>query len=157
MLQMKWRDAYVEKKMDSLTPEKRSWNMSQIKCKDTSIEKKVRQYLFSKGFRYRKNDQRYPGRPDVVLPKYHTMIFINGCFWHQHVGCFQARLPKTNIEYWRKKLEVNVKNDSLHYEQLTAMGWSVIVLWECELKKNFDNTMDAVVESLHERYMDDRF
>ena len=97
--------------MDSLTPEHRSWNMSQIKSKDTKIEVKVRQYLFSKGFRFRKNDNRFPGKPDVVLPKYRTVIFVNGCFWHMHSGCKQGRLPKSNVEFWRNKLEKNVEND----------------------------------------------
>ena len=134
--------------MDTLTPERRSWNMSRIKGKDTKIEIKVRQYLFSKGFRFRKNDKRYPGKPDVVLPKYKTVIFVNGCFWHQHPGCIQARLPKSNTEYWKSKMEKNVANDLLHYEQLKAMGWIVKVLWECELKKSFDSTMDHLVTEL---------
>ena len=84
---------------DSITPEHRSWNMRQIRGKDTKIEIKVRKYLFSKGFRFRKNDKRYPGKPDVVLPKYHTVIFVNGCFWHQHKGCKNATIPKTRTEF----------------------------------------------------------
>lgn len=135
--------------MDTLTPERRSWNMSRIKGKDTKIEIKVRQYLFSKGFRFRKNDKRYPGKPDVVLPKYKTVIFVNGCFWHQHPGCIQARLPKSNTEYWKAKMEKNVANDLLHYDQLKAMGWTVKVLWECELKKNFDCIMDGIISELY--------
>lgn len=134
--------------MDTLTPERRSWNMSRIKGKDTKIEIKVRQYLFSKGFRFRKNDKRYPGKPDVVLPKYKTVIFVNGCFWHQHPNCIQARLPKSNTEYWKAKMEKNVANDQLHYEKLQAMGWTVKVLWECELKKNFDIIMDQLATEL---------
>lgn len=135
--------------MDSLTPEKRSWNMSRIKGKDTSIEVKVRKYLFSKGFRFRKNDKRYPGKPDIVLPKYKTVIFINGCFWHMHSGCKQGRLPKSNVEYWRKKLEKNVLNDKLHIQQIERMGWSSIVLWECELKKDFDGVMEKLLKQLY--------
>lgn len=135
--------------MDSLTPEKRSWNMSRIKGKDTSIEVKVRRYLFSKGFRFRKNDKRYPGKPDIVLPKYKTVIFINGCFWHMHPGCKQGRLPKSNVEYWRKKLEKNVLNDKLHIQQIERMGWSSIVLWECELKKDFDGVMEKLLKQLY--------
>lgn len=137
--------------MDSLTPEKRSWNMSRIKGKDTSIEVKVRKYLFSKGFRFRKNDKRYPGKPDIVLPKYKTVIFINGCFWHMHPGCKQGRLPKSNVEYWRKKLEKNVLNDKLHIQQIERMGWSSIVLWECELKKDFDGVMEKLLKQLYTR------
>ena len=134
--------------MDRLTPEKRSWNMSRIKEKDTSIEVKVRKYLFSKGFRYRKNDKRYPGKPDIVLPKYKTVIYVNGCFWHMHSGCKQGRLPKSNIDYWKEKLEKNVSNDELHLKQIKDMGWTPIVLWECELKKKFDDVMEALVIDL---------
>lgn len=85
--------------MDSLSAEKRSWNMSRIRGKDTSIEVKVRKYLFSKGFRFRKNDKRLPGKPDVVLPKYHTVIFVHGCFWHRHPGCKDTTTPKTRTVY----------------------------------------------------------
>lgn len=134
--------------MDSLSPEKRSWNMSRIKSKDTKIEVRVRQYLFSKGFRFRKNDKRYPGKPDVVLPKYKTVIFVNGCFWHMHEGCKQARLPKTNTEFWEEKMRRNVANDMIHRQQLEEFGWTVITLWECELKKNFEGAMDNLVNSL---------
>lgn len=134
--------------MDGLTPEHRSWNMSRIRSKDTKIEVKVRQYLFSKGFRFRKNDKRYPGKPDVVLPKYKTVIFVNGCFWHMHKGCKQGRLPKSNVDFWKEKMERNAANDVLHEEQLRSMGWNVIVLWECELKRDFDKTMDAVIAEL---------
>ena len=136
--------------MDGLTPEKRSWNMSRIKSKDTKIEVKVRQYLFSKGFRFRKNDKRYPGKPDVVLPKYKTVIFVNGCFWHMHEGCKQGRLPKTNVEFWREKLERNVANDLRHNNELTAMGWKSITLWECELEKDFEGTLEKAIKQLTE-------
>ena len=134
--------------MDRLTPERRSWNMSQIKSKDTKIEVKVRQYLFSKGFRFRKNDNRFPGKPDVVLPKYKTVIFVNGCFWHMHSGCRQGRLPKTNVEFWKHKLENNVENDKKHDKQLIEMGWKPITIWECELEKNFELTMDHVIDEI---------
>lgn len=134
--------------MDGLSPERRSWNMSRIRSKDTKIEVKVRQYLFAKGFRFRKNDKRYPGKPDVVLPKYKTVIFVNGCFWHMHEGCKQARLPKTNVEFWKEKMERNAANDKLHQEQLCSMGWHVIVLWECELKRDFETVLDGVIQTL---------
>ncbi len=136
--------------MDSITPEHRSWNMSRIRGKDTKIEVKVRKYLFSKGFRYRKNDRRYPGKPDIVLPKYKTMIFVNGCFWHQHPGCIQSRLPKSNTEYWEVKMKKNISNDELHQKQLREMGWTVIILWECELKKDFQKAMDIVIKEMTE-------
>ena len=92
-----------------------------------------RKYLFSKGFRYRKNDKRYPGKPDILLPKYRTAIFVNGCFCHQHPGCTSATLPETNQEYWREKLLRNTERDALQIRQLQEMGWYVIVLWECEI------------------------
>lgn len=133
---------------DSITPEHRSWNMSRIRGKDTKIEVEVRKYLFARGFRFRKNDKRFPGKPDVVLPKYKTVVFVNGCFWHMHEGCKQGRLPKSNLDYWREKLEKNVANDKLHEQQLTEMGWNTITLWECELKKDFEGIMDSLVETL---------
>lgn len=135
---------------DRITPEHRSWNMSRIKGKDTKIEVKVRSWLFSKGFRFRKNDRRYPGTPDIVLPKYKTVIFINGCFWHRHEGCRYATTPKTRTEFWMNKFEKNVENDRKHKEELETMGWRVITLWECELKKNsFEDTMNRLGQQLH--------
>ncbi len=124
--------------------------MSRIRGKDTSIEVKVRKYLFSKGFRFRKNDKRLPGKPDVVLPKYHTVIFIHGCFWHRHPGCKDTTTPKTRTEYWLDKFERNVANDRARYEALEAAGWNVITLWECDINKRFDETMDRVVRELNE-------
>ena len=120
--------------MDSLTPEKRSWNMSRIPSKNTKPEELVRKYLFSKGFRFRKNDKRLPGKPDIVLPKYKTVIFVNGCFWHNHKDCQGSRLPKTNIEFWKTKLESNTLRDKQHYKKLTDAGWRIIIVWECNLK-----------------------
>ena len=122
--------------------------MSRIRGKDTSIEVKVRKYLFSKGFRFRKNDKRLPGKPDVVLPKYHTVIFIHSCFWHRHPGCKDTTTPKTRTEYWLDKFERNVANDRAHYEALEAAGWNVITLWECDINKRFDETMSRVVQEL---------
>ena len=134
--------------MDSISPEHRSWKMAQIKGKDTKIEVRVRQYLFSKGFRFRKNDKRFPGKPDVVLPKYKTVIFVNGCFWHMHEGCKQGRLPKSNVEYWEEKLGKNVANDKKHNQQLIEMGWKPITIWECELKNDFEGTLEKIIEQL---------
>ena len=120
--------------MDNHTPEQRHFNMSRIANKNTKPEEKVKKYLFSQGFRYRKNDKRYPGKPDIVLPKYHTIIFVNGCFWHMH-GCSRSRLPRTNQEYWKPKIERNIQRDAENQQKLEADGWKVIVVWECELKK----------------------
>ena len=130
---------------DHISPEHRSWNMRQIKGKDTKIEVMVRQYLFRQGFRFRKNDKRYPGKPDIVLPKYQTVIFVHGCFWHRHEGCKYATNPKTREEYWTAKFARNVENDKKHKEELESMGWKVIVLWECELKKNFEDVMNQTI------------
>ena len=127
---------------DKLTPEKRSWNMSRIKGKDTKIEVEVRKYLFSKGYRFRKNDKRYPGKPDIVLPKYHVAIFVHGCFWHRHEGCKDATTPKTRTEFWLEKFDKNVKNDQIKQEKLRELGWKVIVIWECEIKKDLVKTME---------------
>lgn len=129
---------------DRLTPEKRSWNMSHIRGKDTKIEVLVRKYLFSKGYRFRKNDKRYPGKPDIVLPKYKTVIFVHGCFWHRHDGCKNATIPKTRTEFWVEKFEKNARNDELNQEKLKKLGWNVIIIWECEIEKDFIGTMEKV-------------
>ncbi|NLD47365.1 MAG: DNA mismatch endonuclease Vsr [Clostridiaceae bacterium] len=113
----------------------RSYNMSHIKGKDTKPEILVRKYLFSKGFRYRINDKRYPGRPDIILPKYKTVIFINGCFWHVHEKCKYFVWPSSNVEFWKDKLGRNKKRDEKNIAELKNMGWRVIIVWECELRK----------------------
>ena len=133
---------------DKLTPEKRSWNMSRIKGKDTKIEVEVRKYLFSKGYRFRKNDKRYPGKPDIVLPKYHVAIFVHGCFWHRHEGCKDATTPKTRTEFWLEKFDKNVKNDQIKQEKLRELGWKVIVIWECEIKKDMIKTMEWLEQEI---------
>lgn len=134
---------------DVLTPEQRSFNMSRIRGKDTGIEVAVRKYLFSKGYRYRKNDARYPGKPDIVLPKYKTVIFIHGCFWHRHEGCRYATTPKTREEFWKSKFRKNVSNDRKHQEELESAGWKVLTIWECELKKDrFGDTMQHLLENI---------
>ena len=108
--------------------------MSKIKGKDTKSEVSVRKYLFSKGFRYRKNVRKLLGKPDIVLTKYKTIIFIHGCFWHFHQDCKEGHLPSSNIEYWKEKLDKNVERDQKNIFLLASMGWKVIVIWECELK-----------------------
>lgn len=133
---------------DKLTQEKRSWNMSRIKGKDTKIEVEVRKYLFSKGYRFRKNDKRYPGKPDIVLPKYHVAIFVHGCFWHRHEGCKDATTPKTRTEFWLEKFDKNVKNDQIKQEKLRELGWKVIVIWECEIKKDLVKTMEWLEQEI---------
>lgn len=118
---------------DTKTPEERSRNMARIKSENTKPENIVRKYLFKHGFRYRKNDKRYPGKPDIVLPKYHTVIFVNGCFWHMH-NCLRGRMPLSNQSYWVPKIKRNIERDKNNIMTLESMGWKVIVIWECELK-----------------------
>lgn len=120
---------------DTLNEQQRHYNMSRIRSKDTKPKEIVRKYLFSKGLRFRKNDMRYPGHPDVVLPKYKTVVFVNGCFWHRHEGCRYASTPATNREFWNHKFERNVERDAREQKELRETGWNVIVVWECELKK----------------------
>lgn len=133
---------------DIKTPEERSRNMSLIRSTDTKPEALVRKYLFSHGFRYRKNDKKLPGKPDIVLPKYKTVIFVNGCFWHMH-GCSRSRLPKSNLEYWKPKIDKNIERDRIVRSKLSELGWNVIVVWECELKKkNFDNRMEKLCSEI---------
>ena len=120
---------------DTHSPQVRSYNMSRIRSKNTKPEELVRKYLFSRGLRYRKNDKRYPGKPDMVFPKYKTMVLVNGCFWHYHQGCSDFVMPKSRIDYWQPKLERNKRRDSENIALLEAAGWRVIVVWECELKK----------------------
>lgn len=108
--------------------------MSRIRGKNTKPEEIVRKYLFSHGFRYRKNDKRLPGTPDIVLPKYKTVIFVNGCFWHGHAQCKYYVLPQSNTEFWTTKINANIIRDSKKQIQLEELGWHVITIWECQLK-----------------------
>lgn len=122
--------------MDVHSKETRSYNMSMIKGKNTKPEEIVRKYLFAQGFRYRKNDKRLPGTPDIVLPKYKTVIFVNGCFWHKHEGCRYFVWPKNNADFWKEKILHNIDRDKKTYEKLKEGGWNIIIVWECELKKD---------------------
>ncbi len=119
---------------DNHTAEIRSRNMSRIRSTNTKPEEIVRKYLFSKGLRYRKNVKSLPGCPDIVFPKYKTVVFVNGCFWHKH-DCGRFVWPSSHEEYWRKKITRNVMRDDENYHALESAGWKVLVIWECELKK----------------------
>ena len=121
--------------VDNLTPEKRSWNMSRIRSKDTRPEKTVRSLLHSLGYRFRIHNKNLPGKPDIVLPKYNALIFIHGCYWHQHKNCKYASKPKTNKDYWTKKLKANVSRDREVLQKLKLTDWKVLIVWECSLKK----------------------
>ena len=133
---------------DVHTPDVRSYNMSRIRGKDTKPEVAVRKHLFSQGFRYRKNVKKMAGCPDIVLAKYKTCIFVNGCFWHMHEGCRYFVWPKSNSEFWHNKIEANVIRDNRNYELLENDGWNVIVIWECEIKKDFENSKKKLIKSI---------
>jgi DNA mismatch endonuclease (patch repair protein) len=127
----------------------RSYNMSQIKGKDTKPEMMVRKYIFSKGFRYRLHDKRLPGKPDVVLPKLKIVVFIHGCFWHGHSNCKYFVLPKTQTEWWLKKIERNKQLDSENLLKLKNDGWKVFTIFECKLKPNLRaKTLEKLVKRL---------
>lgn len=137
--------------MDVHNKQTRSYNMSQIKGKNTKPEELVRKFLFAQGFRYRKNDKRLPGSPDIVLPKYRTVIFVNGCFWHKHESCKYFVWPKSNPDFWREKIERNVERDKNNYSKLREMGWKVIIVWECLLKpKVRQETLINLIKSINE-------
>lgn len=130
---------------DRLTPEQRHLNMSHICSADTKPELMLRHALWRLGFRYRVNEKHLPGKPDIVLPKYHTVIFVHGCFWHGHEGCSKYSVPKTNTDFWTAKLSRNKQRDQEVWRQLEAKGWSVIIVWECQLKNNvFQDTISIV-------------
>jgi DNA mismatch endonuclease (patch repair protein) len=120
--------------VDVLSTNQRSRNMAAIKGRNTKPEILVRQMLHAHGFRFRLHRRDLPGRPDIVLPKYKTVVFVNGCFWHQHVGCKFATKPSSRVEFWDAKLTRNVARDFENAAKLAELGWRVIVVWECELR-----------------------
>lgn len=134
---------------DTMTPEQRHKIMSQVHSKNTGPERAVRHALWHKGYRYRINDKRLPGSPDLVLPKYRAVIFINGCFWHGHRGCTKYVVPKTNAGFWKEKIARNIARDELNAQRLDTLAWTVITVWECELsKKNLDATIARIEADL---------
>lgn len=122
--------------MDTLSKEKRSWNMSRIRSKDTKPEIAVRSLLHENGYRFRLHVNNLPGKPDIVLPKYKTVIFVHGCFWHRHSGCKFAYNPKTDVVKWKKKFRQNVDRHTKVEKELIELGWKVIIIWECEASDN---------------------
>ena len=126
---------------DIHSKETRSYNMSRIRAKNTKPELLVRKFLFSKGFRYRLHDKKLPGKPDIILPKYKIVIFINGCFWHGHDGCKKAKLPATRTEWWGEKISKNIGNDQKVREALTIAKWKIITIWQCSLKGDWQNQL----------------
>lgn len=133
---------------DVHTPEQRSYNMSQIKGRDTKPEKTLRSLLHRKGFRFRIHYSKLPGRPDIVLPKYRSVIFVHGCFWHRHPRCRYAYTPKSRTYFWNEKLNENIKRDRKNVSLLRKAGWYPIIVWECELKKNPDVVLTKISDVL---------
>jgi len=134
---------------DKHTPEQRRFNMQQIKSKNTKPEVLLRKILFSKGYRYRINSKNLPGKPDIVLKKYNTIIFVNGCFWHGHENCTYFVIPKTNTDFWINKINANKNRDQNNFKSLLKLGWNIITIWECELKKdNIEKTVNKLIEEL---------
>lgn len=133
---------------DNLSKEIRRKNMSHIRSANSKPEEMVRKYLFSKGYRYRKNVRTLPGCPDIVMRKYNTVIFVNGCFWHKH-DCSRFAWPSSNEDYWRPKILANVERDRRNTNALIDQGWKVITIWECELKKRvFEDSMKRVIDEI---------
>ena len=137
---------------DVHTPEQRSYNMSRIRGENTKPEKILRSLLHGHGFRYRIHDGRLPGRPDIVLPKYRTVILVHGCFWHRHPGCKYATTPKSRPEFWQKKFVGNVERDRKNIALLKEQGWNPVVVWECELKNDTDAVLEKISAGLHQQY-----
>lgn len=133
---------------DIMTPSQRSRAMSMVRGKDTGIERFVRSKLHRRGFRFRKNVASLPGRPDIVLSKYRTIVFVHGCFWHGHESCKAAKLPETRREFWENKISGNVARDIKHIQALEDIGWNVLIIWECTLKYKNNSEKEAAVENL---------
>jgi len=131
------------------TPQQRSFNMSRIKGKDTKPEMLVRRFLHGHGYRYKLHTKTLPGKPDLVLPKYNTVIFIHGCFWHGHRNCRYFVVPKTRTQWWLAKINANTANDKKHQTALRKAGWKIITLWECDLKpKQLEKTLQKLIARL---------
>jgi DNA mismatch endonuclease (patch repair protein) len=131
-----------------MTPAQRSRAMAKVRGKDTGIEKFVRSSLHRKGYRFRKNVSTLPGHPDIVLPKYNTVVFVHGCFWHGHENCKASKLPETRHEFWKEKISGNVKRDQIHVQALRKSGWKVLIIWECSLKYKGTSEREAAIETL---------
>lgn len=129
---------------DTITRERRSWNMSRIKGRNTGPELRLRSLLHRAGFRFRLHAKELPGRPDIILPKYRAAIFVHGCFWHRHQGCRNATTPSTRTEFWQSKFDSNVSRDERNRTDLRAAGWTVFTVWECELKSDASGVVERL-------------
>ncbi len=131
----------------------RSYNMSRVKSKNTTPELLVRKFLFTNGLRYRLHDKKLSGKPDIVLPKYKTVVFVSGCFWHGHENCKYAVIPKTRIEFWKNKIERNIKRDKENIKNLKSKGWNIIIVYTCELKKEIkDQTLLEILNNIQNQF-----
>ena len=135
---------------DSLTAERRSWNMSRIRSRDTGPERALRSMLHRAGFRFRLHDHSLPGTPDIVMKKHRAAILVHGCYWHRHDGCKNTTTPSTRTEFWQAKFDANVARDQRNLKALTGLGWKHIVVWECDLKKRPDRVMADIKNRLRE-------
>lgn len=134
--------------VDRLTPERRSWNMSRIRGKDTGPERQLRSMIHRAGFRYRLHAADLPGRPDIVLKKFSTAIFVNGCYWHRHPGCRKATTPTTRTEFWQAKFSATVERDIRKTAELMAAGWRVLTVWECEIASQPEAVLNHIISEL---------
>lgn len=135
---------------DKISEERRSWNMSRIRGKNTTPEVRLRKLLHAAGYRFRLHVRNLPGKPDIVLGKYKTAIFVHGCFWHRHEGCAGATMPKTRTEFWAAKFQGTVQRDERKRGELEKAGWRVITVWECDLKR----TPSAVLKDIENQILD---
>ena len=135
---------------DTLTAEKRSWNMSRIRSRDTGPERQLRSMLHRAGFRFRLNDRRLPGSPDIVLKKRRAVILVHGCYWHRHSECRNATTPSTRTDFWTSKFDATAERDKRNVEALRELGLRVIIVWECDLKKHPDSVMSEIRSKLEE-------
>lgn len=136
--------------VDTISEERRSWNMSRIKGRNTGPEVRLRSLLHRAGFRFRLHAKELPGKPDFVLPKYRTAIFVHGCFWHRHEGCRNATTPSTRTKFWQAKFDGNVERDRRNSAALEAAGWTVITVWECDLKADADRIVEQLSTEIRE-------
>jgi DNA mismatch endonuclease, patch repair protein len=138
--------------MDIWSRKKRSEVMSKIKGKNTKPEIILRSALFKRGYRFRIHKKDLPGKPDIALPKYRTVIFVHGCFWHYHKDCREGRIPSSNSNFWKEKLERNISKDKRHIESLESAGWKVIVVWECEIERHFEEMLLKCTQILNNSF-----
>lgn len=138
--------------MDIWSKEKRSLVMSKIRSKDTKPEIILRSELHKLGYRFRIHKKDLPGKPDIVLPKYKTVIFVHGCFWHYHKNCQEGRIPNTNSKFWKEKLFKNIERDKNHQSSCKNLGWKVLIIWECEIEKKLDGVIQKIKKTIKKQH-----